>query len=88
MSGWFCSSAFGPFPFSGATARRANGSAAGVVMSSRKNVSIANMTASAVVARRGMASVPRNAMKAVAPARIAVQRRIDPSRAAQRLMIE
>ena len=88
MSGWFCRRAFGPLPLSGATARRANGSAAGVVMSSRKNVSIANITASAVVASRGMASVPRKAMNAVAPARIAVQRRIEPSRAAHRLMIE
>ena len=88
MSGWFCSSALGPLPLSGASARRANGSAAGVVISSRKNVSMANMTASAVVARRGIATVPRNAMNAVAPARIAVQRRIDPSSAAQRLMTE
>ena len=88
MSGWFWSSAFGPFPFSGARARRTKGSAAGVVINRRKNVSIANITTRAVVASRGIAAVPRNATYAVAPARIAVHRRIDPSRAAQRPMIE
>jgi hypothetical protein len=57
-------------------------------MRSRKNVSIAKSTTSAVVPRRGIAAVPRNAMYAVAPARIAVQSRIDPSSAAQSPMIE
>ena len=82
MSGWFCSSGFGPFPLSGTISLRTNGSAAGVVTSSRKNATIANRSASAVVARRGSAGVPRHATYAVAPARIAVQSRIEPSSAA------
>ena len=88
MSGWFWSSGFGPAPLSGGNASRTNGSAAGVVTSRRKNVSIAKSTATAVVPSRGIAAVPRKATKAVAPARIAVQRRIEPSSAAQSPMIE
>jgi len=72
----------GPRPFGGAGSSRTKGSAAGVTTRRRKNASIANSTASAVVARRGSSRVPRQATYATAPARIVVQRRIDPSSAA------
>ena len=86
MSGWFWSSALGPRPSSGtsATAMRVNGSAAAVVTSARKKASIAKRTAVAVVARRGSDRVPRQATQATAPARMRVQRRIEPASAAHR----
>ena len=61
---------------------RTNGSAAGVVTSSRKNETIARSTASAAVASRGSSRVPRQATYAVAPARISVHSRMEPSSAA------